>query len=82
MHAEKAWDHDAFLDYVDRWMYQTDEKLSAHDRCWENFVTELWARYRAAPGMPPTDGWKQQHDDSYYRTAIAKELKAPVRPGG
>jgi len=21
---------------------------------------------------PPTDGWKHNHDDSYYRTAIEK----------
>ena len=82
MHAEKAWDHDAFFDYVDRWMYQTDEKLSVHDRCWENFVIEMWAQHRAAPGMPPTDGWKKQHDNTYYRTAIAKELKSPDRGGG
>ena len=24
MHAEKAWGHDAFFDYVDRWMYEND----------------------------------------------------------
>ena len=22
LHAEKVWDHDAFFDYVDRWMYE------------------------------------------------------------
>lgn len=52
------------------------------DRCWENFVNEMWAKYRAGPGMPPTDGWKQPHDDSYYRNAIAKELKSPAPDGG
>ncbi len=26
-----------------------------------------------APTLPaPTDGWKQKHDDTYYRTAIQK----------
>ena len=25
LHAEKAWNHDAFLDYVDRWMYEKDD---------------------------------------------------------
>ena len=23
-------------------------------------------------GMPPTDGWKKQHDDSYLKTAMEK----------
>jgi len=30
------------------------------------------AKYRAAPGMPPTDGWKKQHDDIYLKNAIEK----------
>ena len=30
------------------------------------------AKYRAAPGMPPTDGWKKPHDDSYLKNAIEK----------
>jgi hypothetical protein len=25
MHAEKSWGHDAFFDYVDRWMYENDD---------------------------------------------------------
>ena len=25
----------------------------------EPWVTEMWNKYRTAPGMPPTDGWKQ-----------------------
>jgi hypothetical protein len=41
----------------------------------------MWAKYRAGPGMPPTDGWKQQHDDSYYKNAIAKEPKGPAQRG-
>jgi hypothetical protein len=24
------------------------------------------------PGMPPADGWKTQHDDSYLKTALEK----------
>ena len=96
LHAEKAWNHDASLDYVDRWMHENDDPLiqvlkaaghnydqdwSRQGACWEKFVNEMWAQYRAAPGMPPTDGWKQQHDDTYYRTAIAEELKSPNRRG-
>ncbi|MGD1000249.1 MAG: hypothetical protein ABSA67_06065 [Candidatus Brocadiia bacterium] len=97
LHAEKAWDHDAFFDYVDRWMFEKDsaniKTLKAtigvdYDKswcrqgeCWDDFVNEMWAKYRAGPGMPPTDGWKQQHDDSYYKNAIAKEPKGPARNG-
>ena len=73
MHAEKAWDHDAFFDYVDRWMYENDAAFVKtikqatgrdHDKewarqgqAWDAFVNEMWARHRAAPAAP-TDGWK------------------------
>jgi hypothetical protein len=92
LHAEKAWDHDAFLDYVDRWMYEKDDGFiqtlkaalgddfnhpwSRQGLAWDDFVTEMWQKHRAGPGMAPTDGWKQQHDDTYYKNAIAKELKS------
>ncbi len=87
MRAEQAWDHDAFFDYCDRWMYEDetealkklkqDAKMDqpdwAHEgKAWEAFVNEMWAAHRTAPGMPPTDGWKKQHDDSYLKTAIEK----------
>ena len=40
-------------------------------QAWGAFVNERWAKHRLA--LPArTDGWKQKHDDSYYRTAIAK----------
>ena len=99
LHAEKAWDHDPFLDYVDRWMYEKDDNFiqtlkaatggdynhpwSRQGLAWvdDDFVTEMWQKYRAAPGMPPTDGWKQQHDETYYRNAIEKELKGPNQRG-
>jgi hypothetical protein len=87
MHAEKAWGHDAFLDYVDRWMYEDDAALiktikeatgrdydkdwARQGQAWDPFVNEMWAQHR--PALPaPTDGWKQPHDDAYYRTAIEK----------
>ena len=86
MKAEKAWAHDAFLDYVDRWMYEDDGEFvkviktetgkdhsaswARQGQTWEPFVNEMWAKHRAASGMPPTDGWKQKHDDSYYRNSI------------
>ena len=62
LRAEKAWDHDAFFDYVDRWMTEDDSQhikeikkargrdYSAHwarqRQAWDPFVNEMWARYR------------------------------------
>jgi hypothetical protein len=87
MHAEKAWGHDAFLDYVDRWMYEDDaafiktvKETTGRDynkdwarqgQAWDAFVNEMWAQHR--PTLPVlTDGWKQPHDDSYYRVALSE----------
>ncbi len=48
MRAEKAWAHDAFFDYVDRWMYENDDAFvktlqeaikDAHNPC---LVAEYW----------------------------------------
>jgi len=88
MKAEDAWNHDAFFDYVDRWMYEDDTEFvqtikeeterdysadwARQGQTWEEFVNDMWATHRTAPGMPPTDGWKKQHDDSYYRQAMEK----------
>jgi hypothetical protein len=87
MKAEDAWDHDAFFDYCDRWMFEDEthalevlkteagmaEPDWAHEgKTWEPFVNEMWAAHRNSPGMPPADGWKRQHDDSYLRTALEK----------
>jgi hypothetical protein len=86
LRAENFWHHDPFFDYVDRWMYEDDSEFvktikaatgrdvdhdwSRQGQCWEPFVNEMWARHRTA--LPaPTDGWKQPHDDSYYRAAVA-----------
>lgn len=90
MRAEKAWNHDSFLDYADRWMFENDAEFVKeikgatgrdHDKewarqgqAWDAFVNEMWARHRLT--LPaPADGWKQKHDDTYYRTAIQKALK-------
>jgi hypothetical protein len=87
MHAEKAWRHDPFFDYVDRWMYEDDsafvktlkeatgkdydKEWARQGQAWDAFVNEMWAKHR--PSLPaPTDGWKHPHDDSYYREAIRK----------
>jgi hypothetical protein len=99
LHAEKSWNHDAFFDYVDRWMYEDDaafvkiirettgkdydKEWSRHGWAWqekEAFVKKMWAKHRPTL-QAPTDGWKQKHDDSYYRTAIAEQSAAPLPPG-
>ena len=89
--AEKAWGHDAFLDYVDRWMYEDDtpfnkvqkettgkdhsQEWKRQGQCFDPFVTEMWKAHRAGPDMPATDGWKKPHDDSYYKNALEKASK-------
>ena len=90
MHAEKSWNHDPFLDYVDRWMYEDDtgfvkkikeatgkdydKEWARQGQAWDAFVNEMWASHRSILSAP-TDGWKQPHDDSYYRRAIEKTQK-------
>ncbi|MBI5383109.1 MAG: hypothetical protein HZA90_00325 [Verrucomicrobia bacterium] len=90
LRAEEAWNHDAFFDYVDRWMYENDAAFvktikSAtgrdHDKewarqgqAWDAFVNEMWAKHRLGLSAP-TNGWTQQHDDSAYRAALAKPQK-------
>lgn len=90
LHAEKAWNHDPFFDYVDRWMYENDAKFvktikaeegrdydkdwSRQGQAWDAFVNEMWARYRGTLAAP-TDGWLQPHDDTYYRTAVQNMQK-------
>lgn len=87
LRAEKAWDHDAFFDYVDRWMFEDDaafvktiKKATGKDydkdwarqgQAWDAFVNEMWAKHRPTL-TAPTDGWKQPHDNRSYRKAIEK----------
>ena len=88
LRAEKAWNHDAFFDYCDRWMYEDDAESAKaikaatgqdffadwirQGQAWDAFVNDMWAKHRAGAGMPPTDGWKRKHDDRYYRNAVEK----------
>jgi len=90
IHAEKAWNHDAFFDYVDRWMYEDDtvfvrtikeatgrdhdKEWARQGQAWDAFVNEMWAEHRPLLEAT-TGGWKQKHDDDYYRNAIAKPQK-------
>jgi len=91
--AEPQWGHDAFFDYCDRWMCEDETQAlktlrqdagmnepdwAQEGKAWEAFVNEMWARYRSGPGLPPTDGWRKPHDDTYLRTAIDK-AKAAAR---
>ena len=85
MHAQQEWRHDAFLDYVDRWMSENDAGFvqtiktatgrdhdhdwSHQGQAWDRFVNEMWAKYRPASDAP-LDGWKRPHDETYYRNAI------------
>jgi hypothetical protein len=87
LRAEKSWAHHAFFDYVDRWMNENDAGFvktikeatgQDHDKdwarqgqAWDKFVNEMWAQHRPTLSAP-TDGWKQPHDDRYYRSAITR----------
>jgi len=67
LHAEKLWNHDAFFDYVDRWMTEDDtrhveeiKKATGWDfsqdwarqgQAWDEFVNDMWAKYRN--NLPP-----------------------------
>jgi hypothetical protein len=86
LHAEIAWNHEAFFDYVDRWMFENDAGFvqmiksatgrdhdhdwSRQGQAWDRFVNEMWSTYRHGLASP-MDGWKQAHDEAYYRNAIA-----------
>jgi hypothetical protein len=68
MNAEGIWDHDAFFDYVDRWM-SPDEKCTAKIAIAGSgnraptpdlFVAQMWTAYRqkAKPAQPARDRLK------------------------
>jgi hypothetical protein len=47
---------------------------------WDRWVDGMYAKYRPTL-KAPMDGWKTQHDDSYYRSAIQKSPEqAASRP--
>ena len=67
MKMEKVWNHQAFLDYVDRWMNEDDTEhvrlikeakgwdysasFGRQGSSWDLFVTEMYKAYR--PGLGP-----------------------------
>lgn len=66
MHAKKLWDHDAFFDYINRWMNENDstavqtikrqrdldysEDWQRQGQCWDAFVQNMWKAY--GPSFP------------------------------
>jgi hypothetical protein len=64
LNARELWNHDAFFDYVDRWMEEDDSAAVAiieqergwdysagwarQKQCWDTFVENFWATYRDA----------------------------------
>jgi len=85
MHAEPAWNHDPFFDYVDRWMFEDDSAFvktiksatgrdhnhdwSRQGQAWDAFVNQMWAQYRPTLATP-SDGWKKPHDATCYQNAV------------
>ncbi|MBN1575897.1 MAG: hypothetical protein JW913_05050 [Chitinispirillaceae bacterium] len=64
MNATSLWNHDAFFDYVDRWMFENDsaavktikevrgwdytKEWARQGQCWDDFVENMWKEYRAS----------------------------------
>ena len=80
LQAENYWNHDAFFDYVDRWMYEDDSKaiqtiLDNGDRFKPvPIITANWSRQGQAWGdESPADRMVEEMWAKYRKT-----LKAPV----
>lgn len=65
MKAIKLWNHDAFFDYVDRWMREDDpyaeargsrERPKAETTTFDPFVTEMWKAHRSKSPEQPMAG--------------------------
>jgi hypothetical protein len=89
MNATKQWNHDAFFDYIDRWMTENDsaavieiKKAKGWDysgswnrqrQCWDAFVENMWKAYRGTAGNDGT------HAEGGVRAPIGK-ASAPFLP--
>jgi hypothetical protein len=75
MKAVKIWGHDAFFDYVERWMRPDDPfkearrnhpRPSSETKANDDFVTDMWKSYRASAPEQPKAGndrmwvWKER----------------------
>ncbi|HUU21293.1 MAG TPA: hypothetical protein VM389_02040 [Phycisphaerae bacterium] len=72
LHAEKAWGHDAFFDYVDRWMQEDDtEFIKTIKEATGKDYNHEWSRH----------GWAWQEKEAFVKEMWAKHrptLEAPV----
>ena len=69
LQAQDNWNHPAYFDYVDRWMFEDDTEHIAiilaergwdysasygrQGQTWDQFVNQMWATYRYADVYPP-----------------------------
>ena len=68
MNAQKIWNHDAFFDYVDRWMTETEDNIESIAKTkfvrdwmyskewsytWDLFVDQMWDKYWYSCLLPP-----------------------------
>ena len=76
MKAIKPWAHDAFFDYVDRWMREDDPYAAQRGKkgrpkmettTFDPFVTEMWKSHRKTAPSQEMSGsslkwiWEQNH---------------------
>jgi hypothetical protein len=70
LNADDTWDHQAFFDYVDRWMSEDDSNAiqiilqergwnytagyQRQGQTWDPFVQDMWTKYRATVPEPGT----------------------------
>lgn len=71
LHAEKAWGHDAFLDYVDRWMYEDDTAFikTIKEATGKDYDHE-WSRH----------GWAWQEKEAFVKEMWAKHRPTLAAP--
>ena len=69
MNAVKVWGHDAYFDYVDRWMREDDPYQEARGNyprpkgetdTFDPFVTEMWKAYRSKAPEQPMSGVRKK----------------------
>jgi len=69
--AEKAWGHDAFFDYVDRWMHEDDtEHIKTIKQATGKDYNKEWARH----------GWAWQEKEAFVKEMWAKHRTGPGMP--
>ncbi|NQT89399.1 hypothetical protein HQ560_21705, partial [bacterium] len=71
LHAERAWGHDAFFDYVDRWMYEDDTAFikTIQSATGKDYDHE-WSRH----------GWAWQEKEAFVKEMWAKRRPTLAAP--